>query len=185
MAQALAAIGHHQQAEAIAAQAETTAAQVSYSVTGWDDHQVIILSRVAEALAAAGLYQHAEPIAAQVEATARTINVPNWQAGALAAAARALAAVGHRQEAEALAAQAEATARTATEPFTRAIAFAQVAQALAAVGHYQEAEAAARAITQPDWQANALTDVAQAQQRSAATSTRKPSPRRLKPPPAR
>ena len=145
----LAAAGQHEQAAAVAGQAQV----IATSSTSPGQLAVLALADAARALAAAGRHEQATAVAGQAEAVAHSITEPHHRTKPLAWVAGALAAAGRHQQAEAL-------ARSITHPENQAKALSWVAGALAAAGRHQQAEALARSITHPDRQAKALSLVA-------------------------
>ena len=148
---ALAGVGQHKRAAAVAARATTVALSVPHPY-----QQVQALAAAAEALARAGQHKRAAAVAARSETVARSITDPDWQAEALAAAAEALARAGQHQ-------QAATVAHSITDPYQQAKALAAMAEALARAGQHQQAatvaaraETVARSITGSDEQAEAL-----------------------------
>jgi hypothetical protein len=80
----------------------------------------------------------------------------------LAAVAGALAEAGQYEQAAAIASQAATLARSITYSYWQAQELAAVAGALAKAGQHEQAATVARAITDPDGQADALIGVAKA-----------------------
>lgn len=156
VAGALARSGLHEQAEAMAEQANN-----AYREDGVVSFLPAPRAVVAQALAQGGQYQEAE-------ATARSVTDPDSRAIALAEVARALARAGRHRQAEAIALEAESVARAAgADPSCRAADLARVAEALALTG--QEAHARdlasravsiARSVTDPLRRRRALTEIA-------------------------
>jgi tetratricopeptide (TPR) repeat protein len=126
VAEALATVGQHAQAETVA-----------HSVVDLD-RQMGALRQVAGALARVG--QHA-----QAEAVARSIVDPDRQAAVLAWV-RALASAGQEQEAAAAAGQAEAAARSIADLDRQADALTQVVETLSQAGDTHSACRLAAAI---------------------------------------
>jgi hypothetical protein len=162
VAWAVAAAGDHDQALALADQAETLAQSIN--TPEW---RAQALAGVAGAVAAAGDHAQALALADQAETAARstTIWLPH-QAQALAAVARAVAAAGDHDRAEALADQAEIIVRPIAPLYT-VETVAAVAGAVAAAGDHDRAlaladraETVAESITDRRRQANVLAAVA-------------------------
>jgi tetratricopeptide (TPR) repeat protein len=194
MARALARTGQHQQAAAVAQQAETATRSITFygaqaralvaaagalARTGQQQQaeaaalsivepndgnlykQAEALAAAAGALAEAGQHRQAAAVAGRAEAVARSIGIPLGQALGLVAAAGALARTGQQQ-------QAEAVASSCSTPYGQ-MALAAVAEGLADAGQHSQAaavarraEAAARSITDPRHQAEALLAAARA-----------------------
>jgi hypothetical protein len=95
----LARAGQGEQAEAIAAQAESAARSTADPIS-----QSRALAQVAKSLASGGQYGQAEAIAGQAESVARSISDPVWQAQALAQVAGALTRAGEARPASRIAA---------------------------------------------------------------------------------
>ena len=128
---AMAEVGQHEQAAAMAAQAETLARSTIHP-----DWQPYALTKLAGAMAEASQHEQAETVA-------RSITDPHWQARVLAAVAGALAGAGQHE-------QAKAIARSITNPNEQAQALAEVARALMARGETRQARRAASAAVPSD-----------------------------------
>jgi tetratricopeptide (TPR) repeat protein len=151
IAEALAQAGQHQRAQVAATQAETAARSIANP-----GRLASALAQIVEALAAAGQHLQAGAAAAQARAAAHSITDPYRQALALAEIADALTGSGRHRETEVVSS-------------SQATALIEVAMALAEMGQHHHpsvaaarAETAARSITDPYWQARALSEIAEA-----------------------
>jgi hypothetical protein len=155
----------HEEAAAIAEQAEAAARSITTP-----GGQALSLAQVARALGSAGQHHQAAGLARQAESLTRSLaGPPLGQVPARASVAGALAETGQYQ-------QAEAIARSiADHQPSRDLALSWVVNALAGAGQCGQAEMLARAITRPDRRAEALARIAE----TLAESGESPSARRL------
>ena len=191
VARALAKAGQHEQATAAATQAETVArtiidvdcqavAQglVAEALAGAGQHkqaetlahsiihpywEAVGLALVARALAKAGQHEQATAAATQAEALAHFITNPDLQTRVLVRVAVGLVEVRSSQQAAAAATQAEAAAGLSVASSDQQDASPDAGRGRARrARQHQQAETLARSIIDPDWQAEALTQIAEA-----------------------
>ena len=146
VAGAVAAAGDLQQAE-----------EIARAVT-FADQKARALTDMARAVAAAGDSEQARRLTTDAEEIARTLSSYE-QATVLTDVARAVAAAGDPERARRLATDAEEIAH-GLPPYQQMRLLIEVAGAVAAAGDLRQAEEIARAFTDPDHQARALTEMA-------------------------